>query len=191
MKTWPVLLLLLLSLVTVAGAEESAPASAAAPAAPHWTHRITGLFSPDREADLRSALEQIPGVELVSLDFEHAEAVFAYDPAAAFKETKPEKVVERLNTLLGNATRHTMAVAPLDPTPHEQLARIEIGVSGLDCKACALAAYESIYKIPGVTAATVDFNSGRMTAEIDPAKTDRATLEGALKKRGVTIKPEP
>jgi copper chaperone CopZ len=191
MKSWPIHFLLLLILVTAAGAEDGAPAPAAAATAPHWTHRITGLFSRDREADLRAALEQIPGVQLVSLDFEYAEGVFAYDPAVAFKETKPEKIVERFNTLLGNATRHTMGIAPLDPTPQDELARIEIGVSGLDCKACALAAYESIYKIAGVRAATVDFKAGRMTAEIDLAKTDRRTLEEALKKRGVTIKPEP
>ena len=181
--------LLLVSLVALGADEKSATLSPGAP--PHWKHRITGLFSPDREADLRAALEQIPGVQLVSLDFEHAEGEFAYDPAVAFQETKPEKIVERFSNLLANATHHTMAIAPLEPTPHEHLARVEIEVSGLDCKACALAAYESIYKVDGVAAATVDFKAGRVSAEIDSAKTNRAALQEALKKRGVTLKAEP
>ena len=41
-------------------------------------HRITGLFSPDREQDLHAALEKIPGIRLVSLDLDHAEATLSY-----------------------------------------------------------------------------------------------------------------
>ena len=48
------------------------------------THRITGLFAPVREAVLRTALEKVPGVTLVSVDFEHAEGVFSYDPDRPF-----------------------------------------------------------------------------------------------------------
>ena len=181
--------LLFVASIALGADEQSATQTPGAP--PHWKHRITGLFSPDREADLRAALDRIPGVQLVSLDFQHAEGDFAYDPAVAFKETKPEKILERFSNLLGNVTHHTMAIAPLEPTPHEQLARVEIEVSGLDCKACALAAYESIYKVAGVAAATVDFKAGRVSAEIDSAKTSRAALQEALKKRGVTLKAEP
>ena len=112
-----------------------------------FTHRVTGLFAPDREADLRAAIETIPDVKLVRVDFEHAEAVFSYDPELAFKGTKPEKIVERFDEVLRNATRHTFGIAPLNPTPKDKLTRIEIQVTVLDCKACCFAAYESIYKI--------------------------------------------
>jgi copper chaperone CopZ len=61
-------------------------------------------------------------------------------------------------------------------------------VLGLDCKACALAAYESIAKIDGVEQATASFRDGLVTARIDPARTSRAALEEILKKRGVTLK---
>ena len=131
------------------------------------THRITGLFSPQREAALRAAMEKLPGVKLVSVDFEHAEAVFAYDAKVAFKDTKPEKVVERFNELLRNATRSTLGIAPLDPTPKDKLTRIEIAGTACDCQACALAAYESIFKVAGVTAATVDFKAGRISTSAD------------------------
>ena len=151
-------------------------------------HRVTGLFSPQREAALRAAMEKLPGVKLVSVDFEHAEAVFAYDAKVAFKDTKPEQVVERFNELLRNATRSTLGIAPLDATPKDKLTRIEIAVAGCDCPACGLAAYESIFKIAGVAAATVNFKDGRLVALVDAEKTNRAALEAALKKRGVEMK---
>lgn len=156
-----------------------------------FTHRVTGLFSPDRETDLRAVIEKVPGVKLVSLDFAHAEAVFSYDPAVAFKDTKPEQIVERFNDLLRNATRSTFGIAKLDPTPKDKLTRVEIPVAGMDCKACCLAAYEIIYQIDGVTAATASFKDGLITALIDPARTNREALETALKTRNVTLKAKP
>ena len=155
-------------------------------------HRVTGLFSPQREAALRAALEKLPGVKLVSVDFAHAEAVFAYDAAVVFKGAKPEQVVERLGDMLRSATRSTLGIAPLEATPKDKLARIEIAVAGCDCPACGLAAYESIFKIAGVAAATVDFKDGRIVALVDAEKTNRAALEAALKKRWVEMKtPQP
>jgi copper chaperone CopZ len=151
------------------------------------THRVTGLFSPDREADLRAALEKIPDVKLLRLDFEYAEAEFSYDPAVAFKGTKPENIASRFNELLRNASGSTLGIAPLEAKA--SLTRVEISVAGLDCKACALAAYESISKIDGVAAAQVSFKEGRVTAMVDGKKTDRAALADALKKRGVEVKP--
>ena len=151
------------------------------------THRVTGLFSPDREAELRAAVSQIPDVKLVSVDFQHAEAVFSYDTAVVFKGAKPESIVERFDGLLRTATHQTMGIAPVDPTPKGKLALVEIPVAGLDCKACCLATYESIFKIEGVAAATASFKEGRVTALIDPAKTNREELEAALTKRGVTL----
>ena len=175
------LLALLLALATIGhAADESKPETT--------THRITGLFSPQREAALRTAMEKLPGVTLVSVDFEHAEAVFAYDAKVAFKDTKPEQVVERLGDMLRSATRHTLGIAPLEATPKDKLARIEIVVAGCDCPACGLAAYESIFKIAGVAAATVNFKDGRIVALVDAEKTNRAALEAALKKRGVEMK---
>lgn len=151
------------------------------------THRVTGLFSPDREADLRATLEKLPGIELVSLDFDHAEATFAYDPAKAFPDTKPDKVTERFDQQLKAASNRTFGIQALCTVPHEKLARIEIPVAGLDCKACCLAAYEIMAKEEGVEQATASFKEGRITALIDPSKTARDKLEAVLKKRGVTI----
>ncbi|MDB6032961.1 MAG: hypothetical protein JWM16_3299 [Verrucomicrobiales bacterium] len=179
MKVSPYLLLLLclnISCPLARAAEETV------------THRISGLFSPEREADLRTALEKLPGVHLVRLDFNFAEATFTYDPAKIFLGTKPADIVKRFDEKLRSASHHTLGVQPLTTTPKDKLKRVEIPVAGLDCKACALAAYESIYKLEGVEQATASFKEGRITALIDPEKTDRAALESALKKRSVTVK---
>jgi copper chaperone CopZ len=150
-------------------------------------HQVTGLFSPDREQDLREAVMQIPQVKLVDIDFKNAEATFEYDPAKAFPGAKPDQIVQRLDNALRSASHHTLGIKPLCTVPKEKLKVIEIRVAGLDCKACSLAAYEIACKVEGVERATVSFREGRLTAVIDPTRTDRAKIEAALKQREVMV----
>ena len=152
-------------------------------------HRVTGLFSPDREDDLREVIEKLPDVKLVSIDFETSEAAFDYDPAKLFAGAKPDQVQERFDNLLRSVSSSTLGIAPLCTTPKDKLTRIEIPVVGLDCKACCLAAYEAIYKLDGVEQATASFKDGRVTALIDPQKTNRKALEEALKNKRVELGP--
>jgi copper chaperone CopZ len=154
-------------------------------------HRITGLFSPDRVADLRETFERLPDIKLVDLDYETAEATLEYVPAKAFPGTKPDEIVKRLDERLRTASSHTFGVLPLSGVPREKLKRVEISVVGLDCKGCSLAAYEAVYKLDGVERATVSFKEGRVTALVDPDRADRARLEEALKKKGVRLGPAP
>ena len=151
-----------------------------------FTHRITGLFAPDREADLRQILADVPGVELVSLDFEHAEGQFRYDPAITFKDVKPENIVQSLGNRIANASNHTFGIQPLFPTPHDQLTKVEIPIVLLDCRACCLGAYEILYRLDGV--AQVTATPHEITALIDPAKTNKDALVEMLKKRQVKVK---
>lgn len=150
-------------------------------------HRVTGLFSPDRQDDLRAAVDRLPHVKLVSIDYKTAEATFAYDPVKFLNNPQPEQVVERFDNLLRSVSFATFGIAPLCTTPRDKLQLVEIKVVGLDCKGCCLAAYESIYKIEGVEQATASFKDGLVTAWINPEKTDRAALETALKQRGVVL----
>lgn len=163
-------------------------AAADTPARPQEaTYRVTGLFAPDRADDLRAAVRKVPGLELVRVDFARAEAVFAYDPATLFPGAKPGQYAGQLDNLLKPASSHTFGVKPPCATPADKLTRVEVGVLGLDCKGCALGAYEAISGIDGVEQATVNFKEGRVSALIDPAKTDRGKLEAALKLKGVTL----
>lgn len=153
-------------------------------------HQITGLFMKEREADLRAALEKVPDVRLVNVDYASAEATFDYDPAKLFPGAKPEQRLQRFDNLLRTASNHTFGVKPLRTTPLDKLQRIEIPVAGCHCKACSLAAYEAIYRIEGVERAMASFREGLVTALIDPTRTDRAKLVEALKKRRVDVKAE-
>jgi copper chaperone CopZ len=150
-------------------------------------YQITGLFCPEREADLQATFEKINEVKLLAVDYKSAVATLQYDPAAAFSGAKPEQVLERLDNLIRSASQQTFGVRALRTIPNDKLTLIEIPIVGLDCKACAWAAYGAVYKLEGVEQATASFKEGKVTALVDAAKTDRAKLEAALKQRGVTL----
>ena len=150
--------------------------------------RVTGLFSPDREQDLRDVMLKITDARLISIDYANAEAVFEYDPLKAFDKAKSDKIPERLDNAVRTNSFSTFSIKPLSATPKEKLQRIEIGVVGLDCKGCALAAYEAVAKIDGVDQATCSFKDGLVTAKFDPEKTNREALEAALVKARVELK---
>ncbi len=150
-------------------------------------YRVTGLFSPDREPDLKQMMEELPEVTLVSVDFKTSEATFRFVSANAFPGAKPEQIVERFDNRLRTISRSTFGIMPLCTIPRDKLKFVEIPVQGLDCKGCGLAAYEAVYKLEGVEQATASFKDGLVTAWIDPKKTEQAKLEDALKKRNVTL----
>lgn len=159
------------------------------PTAPeNVTHRVTGLFSREREPQLREAAKRMEEVQVVSVDFERGLAVFAYDPAKLFKGVKEKDYVQRFDQLLRQASSHTFGARPIGEVPWEKLARVEIPVAVLDCQGCELSAYEAIARIDGVEQATASSKEGKITALIDPARTSREALVDALKKRSVTVK---
>ena len=158
------------------------------PAKPErFTYRVTGLFAPDREKDLRDGFKDLPGLTLVGVDFDDAEITVEFVPGKAFPGVKPEQVVEQFDQKVRSVTHHTFGVKPRRTVPRDKLQQVVIPVAGLDCKACCLAAYEAVAGIDGVMQATASFKDGRVTARIDPVKTDRAKLEDALRKKGVQL----
>ncbi len=175
--------------MTVAGMLGLLLASDARPAEPtKLTVRITGMFSPDREKDLREVFAEWPEVKIASVEFDRAEVALTFDADKLFSKAKPADVIARLDERVRNLSNHTFGVKAVSSVPKDKLKRIEIPVAGLDCKACCLAAYEIVAKIDGVEQATASFKEGRITALIDADKTDKAKLEAALKRRGVTVK---
>ncbi|VTT98285.1 copper-exporting p-type atpase a : : HMA [Gemmataceae bacterium] len=157
------------------------------PKAEQFTYRVYGLFVPDREKDLRENFKEIAGVTLVSVSFDAAEVTVEFVPSKVFPGAKPEQVVERLDQKVRAESHSTFGVGPRLAGPRDKFERVVIAVGGLDCRACELAAYEGIARLDGVAQATASFKDGKVTALIDPAKTDRAKLEDALRKRGVQI----
>jgi len=166
----------------------SAAADNKADAPPRVKYQVTGLFAPEREQDLREAFTKIPQIKLVDIDFKNAEITLEYDAAKVFPNTKPEEVLPKLDALLKTASTHTFGVKPLRTTPLDKLKVVEIPIGILDCKACGLAAYECVAKLDGVEWTVVNYREGRVTALIDPDKTDRGKLEDALRKLGAQVK---
>lgn len=174
---------------TLAACAASFALAAGASAQPTITKvRITGLFDPDREKDLRALFEQWPELKIVGVDFAYAEVALSFDTDKVFPKAKPPEVIVKLGEQVRNASTATFGVKPISGVPRDKLQRVEIAVVGLDCKACCLGAYEIVAAIDGVEQATASFKDGKITARIDPAKTDRAKLEAALKQRGVTVR---
>ena len=151
------------------------------------TYTVLGLFSTDREADLRAAFRELPEFKLVGVSFDEGEITVEFAPGKLFPGQKPERVTELVNDKVRSVTHSTFGVKPRRTVPRDRLQQVLIPVAGLDCKACCLAAYEIVAKIDGVEQATASFKDGRVTALIDPSKTDRAGLEDALRKRGVQV----
>ena len=181
------LLVMLLSVFVATTCRADEPAGALQ----KFKFQVTGLFQPDREDDLRELLAKNLEIRVVDLDFEEAEIVVEFDPKKIWPgETfeKVEKQVELFDNLLKNGSRHTFGAKALRKTPLEKLVKVEILVLGLDCKACSFAAYDMVYRLPGVERATASFKAGRVTALIDPEKSNRAALEEALKKGGVDVR---
>jgi hypothetical protein len=149
--------------------------------------RVLGMFSPERQDDLKQAGKELTEVTLESIDYENCEATFSYDASKRFKNKKPDQIEKDIDGMVKQATNHTFGVKALCAVPKDKLTRVEIPVSGLDCKGCCLGAYWGIYNIEGVEQATVSFKEGRVVAMIDESKTNRAALIDALRKKSVKV----
>ncbi|WP_395741876.1 heavy-metal-associated domain-containing protein [Prosthecobacter sp.] len=157
-------------------------------------HRLIGLSEPSREQDLRDQVKTLPEVEVAALNMETGEVTFRYDVTKlitnynAKKPPAPEAVTKRLEDLLRAASNGTFTLVPLSTLPADKLQKIQIQCGLLDCKGCRYAAYIAVAKLDGVEHASVNEHA-LLTVMIDPAKTNRAALEEALKKGRIELKP--
>ena len=161
------------------------------------TYRLIGLSAPEREEDLRVVMKSVADVTFVSLDAAKAEVTLRFDVEKLFPPTKskqspaPDKITERLNSLLGSASKNTFHLAAPSTVPADKLTKVEIPIGVLDCKGCRYAAYSAIAKLDGVERATVSATPSAVIAWIDATKTKRETLEEALKKARVDVLAKP
>lgn len=177
------LLLLAAACASLVLGQEPTPHSA-----PHVVRvRILGLFSLTRVEALREAAGSIEDAALKDVDYESAHATFEVRPDRAWKDVPAEKLPERIDQALRQASRSTFSAAPASETHAERIEEITIAAGGCACRACELAAYEAVAKVEGVERATVSFADSRIVVRFHGEKTNRAALEGALKQRGVTL----
>jgi hypothetical protein len=183
MKFFHLILLLLFVLPAPLHAEEQTT-----------TVRIIGFSDESRVNDLREAIKTLPELQLVSIDETKATATLRYDPLVLIAKPKPkpeelapEKIIERIDALIGKATTRTFTATALTGIPEEKLSKVEITVGVLDCKGCRYGAYIAIAKIDGLERATIKAGSKTLIAWIDSTKTNKAALEDALKKARVEL----
>lgn len=157
-----------------------------------YSYRVLGLFQQDREVDLRRALDDLPGVSLVNVNYLEGSATFRFDAGALFPGAKgPDQILSQFDQKLRQSTRGTFSVTTPSGIDREKLTEVEIRVAGLDCKGCSYGAYLAVYQIEGVENAIASFHDGHVIAWIDAEKTNRETLEAALEKKRVSlVKPE-
>lgn len=160
------------------------------------TFRVIGLFSPERQDDLRELLQTVSAFQLVSLNFPQAEATLRYELPQLFPNTNLKKpptadaILKRLDELLRQASQGAFTLRPLCTLPADQLTKLEIKVIMPDCKGCRHGVYSSVAKLEGVERATVDSKTSVLTAWIDGTKTKREALIEALKKARVELPSE-
>ena len=77
--------------------------------------------------------------------------------------------------------RPTMTSVASEPA---KLVRVELKVSGMTCGVCAVSVRNALLETPGVTAAEVDFESGRAKVQYDAAKVSTVQLLEAVNKTG-------
>ena len=151
--------------------------------------RIFGMFSPDRQDDLRMVMQKLPDIKLVSIDYDTSEATFEYEIKKVFGSPTPEQILERFNNQVRGVSNGTFGIKTLCTIPRDKLERIEIPVYGLDCKACSFACYRMLAETDGVEYCTASFKDQRAVVWIDPSRTNRAALETLLKQREVSLEP--
>lgn len=155
------------------------------------TLRVRGLFLADRVADFRRLMTQIPEVSLQHIEFDTARATFHYAADSdLFRNANPMQIAERLDARVRQMSTGLFSVKPIGPVPQEELQRIEIRITGLDCKACSLAVHDILARVEGVEYATASFRDGLAVAWVDSASTSCMALEAALTQRGVTLTSE-
>lgn len=161
------------------------------------TYRLIGLSAAEREADLREVLKAVPDVALVSLDAAKSEVTLRYELEKLFPTAKPkqppapDKITERISSLIGQASKNTFTITTRSIVPADKLTKLEIPIGVLDCKGCRYAAYQAIAKLAGVERATVSTTPSAVIAWIDESKTKREALEEALKRVRVELLPKP
>ncbi len=161
------------------------------------TYRLFGLSAAEREADLREVMKAVPDVALVSLDAAKAEVTLRYEVEKLFPTAKPkqspapDKITERISSLISQASKSTFTVHARSTVPADKLTKVEIPIGVLDCKGCRYAAYQAVAKLDGVERATVSTTPSAVIAWIDDTKTKREALEEALKKARVDLLGKP
>jgi Cd2+/Zn2+-exporting ATPase len=130
-----------------------------------------GPYCGDCVERLSEALDSTHGVESVEIDPARATVEVAYDPSILSAEH-----------LEAAAERAGIDIA-------ERISHEAYRVRGLDCPDCAATVDKSVSYLDGVLAAGLNFTTGVLLVEYDPATDPRGQVESAVRRMGYGIEP--
>ena len=120
---------------------------------------------------LSCAVEALPGVEFAEVDKRTSSLTVVHDPAVMPKDAL-EAEVSRLGFEIGVGVAH-----------------VAWRVVGLDCPDCARTVEKSARQIDGVQSADLNFTTGILLLEYDPASDPREAVIAAVRAAGHGIEP--
>src|SRR5438270_11030785 len=77
-----------------------------APAETSVKFKLTGMFAPFRQDDLREAAAKLTEFKLANLDYENSEVTFSYDSTKVLKGAKPDHIRNFIDNKLKEASNH-------------------------------------------------------------------------------------
>ncbi len=135
----------------------------------HADIRVTGMSCAACVAAVERALRAEEGIIEASVNLATESASIAFDPEKLSVDDI-EKIIERAG----------YGVRP--PTQ-----RVQIGISGMTCVACAGSVEGTLNRVPGVESATVDLATERAIIRFDPATVTIEDLTGAIEATGYGV----
>ncbi len=134
------------------------------------THiRITGMHCAACVAAVERALLANPAISDASVNLATESASVEYDPE--------EITLEQIHAIIEETG---YGVRP-------ETERIQLGIGGMTCVACAGSVEATLSRVPGVESASVDLSSERAIVRYDPASATADDLVAAVESTGYTV----
>ncbi|GBF75205.1 copper-translocating P-type ATPase [Paenibacillus sp. 598K] len=134
------------------------------------TLQISGMTCAACANRIEKGLSKIDGVEQANVNYAMERATVTYDPS----QTNPEQMEQRIEKL-GYATVKES---------------VELDISGMTCAACAARIEKGLSKMPGVSAATVNYAMETAHVEYNGTEVAIADLQQRVEKLGYKARPK-
>src|SRR5689334_8777550 len=112
--------------------------------------RLRGMDCADCAQSIERSLQQMPGVASANVSFAASTADVKYDPARVDRHDMVRRIED-----LGYNVESSAAPSRKDA--------LEFSIEGMDCADCARTIEKAVAGVPGVSSASVNFNTARLS----------------------------
>ncbi|HEX3015347.1 MAG TPA: heavy metal translocating P-type ATPase [Desulfobacteria bacterium] len=148
---------------------------------------IVGMTCEHCVKRVTKALQNIAGISDVHVSLQENKATFCYDPAQVTLNQVQAAIEDAGYEVLNHAAKEAkpeatpQANANVNALKHTQR---QFKISGMTCANCALTIEKGVTKLPGVTSASVNFATEKLTVEYDPEQLDAERVKEKVKDLG-------